>query len=458
MTAPAATPRRDSWGTRAGFILAAVGSAVGLGNMWRFSYVAAEGGGAAFVLLYLLFVAVIGVPLMTSEFIVGRMSQQSPLVAVKRLGGEGWAPLGWLFVFCGFGILSYYSVIAGWTMRYAFDAVRQAIPTDAGAYFQSVATGFPAIASHLLFMVITVAIVVAGVKRGLERTALILMPVLFLLLVGLAAWAATLSDAGAGYGYYLRPQLGELLDPNVISLAAGQAFFSLSLGMGALMTYASYLRSEENLAREAATVALADFGVAFIAGLVIFPIIFHFGLGTTIGLGGEISDNTVGTLFIALPTGLQSLGGFGNVVLAAFFIMLFFAALTSAISLLEVVVAAIIDGWGWRRKEAALVFGFLIALGGLPAAFNIDFLGAADTFVGNFLLIVGGFFTTILVGYRLIGPADAELAKGFENPAARQIWAVFVRYLTPVLLLVVSYFMMPKAWQAFLTIVTFGRG
>jgi len=458
MTDPAATPGRDAWGTRAGFILAAVGSAVGLGNMWRFSYVAAEGGGAAFVLLYLVLVGIIGIPLMTSELIVGRMSQESPVVAVKRLGGPAWAPLGWLFVACGFGILAYYSVIAGWTMRYAFDALRGGLPTDAGAYFQSVASGWPAIASHLLFMVITVAIVVFGVKRGLERAALILMPVLFLILVGLAAWAASLPGGGAGYAYYLRPQLRELLDPNIIRLAAGQAFFSLSLGMGALMTYASYLRSKENLAKEAATVALADFGVAFVAGLVIFPIIFNFGLETTIGLGREISDNTVGTLFIALPTGLQSLGSLGDVVVAAFFIMLFFAALTSAISLLEVVVSAVIDGWGWRRKEASLVFGFLIAIGGIPAAINIDFLGAADAFVGNFLLIVGGFFTAILVGYRLIGPADAELAQGMDNARARAAWAVFVRYVAPVLLLVVLYFMMPTAWRAFITIVTFGRG
>ncbi len=458
MTHPAATSSRDSWGTRAGFILAAVGSAVGLGNMWRFAYVAAEGGGAAFVLLYIVFVAVIGVPVMTSEFIVGRMSQESPVVAVQRLGGPQWAPLGWLFVFCGFGILSYYAVIAGWTMRYALDAVRGAISTDTGAYFQSVATGVPAIVSHVVFMALTILIVIAGVKRGLERAALILMPILFFLLVGLAIWAATLGGGGAGYGYYLRPQLGELLDPNVIRLAAGQAFFSLSLGMGAMMTYASYLTSKENLGREAATVALCDFGVAFVAGLVIFPVIFHFGLSGTIGLGGAISDNTVGTLFIALPAGLKSLGALGGVVLSAFFIMLFFAALTSSISLLEVVVSAVIDGWGWSRKQAALWFGIMIALAGLPAAFNIDFLGAADTFVGNFLLIVGGFFTAILVGYTISRKADEELAKGMENPTLRRAWAFFVRYLTPALLLIVILFMLPAAWRALLTLLTFGRG
>jgi NSS family neurotransmitter:Na+ symporter len=316
----------------------------------------------------------------------------------------------------------------------------------------------PAIVSHVIFMALTIFIVIAGVKRGLERAALILMPILFFLLVGLAIWAATLGEGGAGYGYYLRPQLGELLDPNVIRLAAGQAFFSLSLGMGAMMTYASYLTSKENLGREAATVALCDFGVAFVAGLVIFPVIFHFGLSSTIGLGGAISDNTVGTLFIVLPAGLKSLGGLGGVVLSAFFIMLFFAALTSSISLLEVVVSAVIDGWGWSRKQAALWFGIMITLAGLPAAFNINFLGAADTFVGNFLLIVGGFFTAILVGYTILGKADEELAKGMENPAPRKAWAFFVRYLSPALLLIVIWFMLPTAWRALLTLLTFGRG
>ncbi|MFQ5809510.1 MAG: sodium-dependent transporter [Armatimonadota bacterium] len=448
MTAPEPTTTRDSWATRAGFILAAVGSAVGLGNMWRFSYVAAEGGGAAFVILYVAFVAFIGVPLMTSEFIVGRLSQQSPVLAVRRLGGSGWAPLGWLFVVCGFGILSYYSVIAGWTMRYAVDGVRNAITTDTEAYFGSVSTGWPAIFTHLAFMAITIGIVVAGVKRGLERTALILMPLLFIMLLGLAGWASTLSGGPAGYGYYLKPQLSELVDPDIIVLAAGQAFFSLSLGMGALMTYASYLRSKENLGREAGIVAAADFGVAFVAGLVVFPIIFHFGLGETIGLGGAISDNTVGTLFIALPTGLHSLGGLGNVIISAFFIMLFVAAITSAISLLEVVVAAVIDGWQWTRTRATIVFGSLIAIGGLPSALSINFLAAADKFMGNFLLIAGGFFTSLLVGYRLLAQADAELGDGLDSVAARRTWAYLVRYLAPVVLLVVMILMVPAVWDA----------
>ncbi len=450
MTSPDGTTQRGSWGTRRGFILAAIGSAVGLGNMWRFSYVAAEGGGAAFVLLYLMFVALIGMPLMTSEFIVGRMTQVSPIQAIKRLGGPRWAPLGILFAFCGLAILSYYSVIAGWTMRYALDAMRGALPSDAAEYFGAVGTGMPAVATHVLFMAITITIVVRGVEKGLERTAIILMPMLFVLLVGLAIWATTLSGGGPGYAYYLRPQLGELLDPAIITDAAGQAFFSLSLGMGALMTYASYLRSKENLAKEVLTIAVADFGVAFIAGLFIFPIIFHFDLGAALGLGGELNtDSTVGTLFIAMPAAVQSLGPMGNAVIAAFFVMLFFAALTSAISLLEVVVSAIIDSWNWPRVKAAWVAGVVITLVGIPSAFNLNVLNFGDKLVGTVLLMVGGFFTSILVGYKIMPEAEKELAIGLDNPAVIKAWRFFVRYVAPPVLIVVVIFSIPNVIVAF---------
>lgn len=413
--------------------------------MWRFSYVAAEGGGAAFVTLYLAFVAFLGIPLMTSEFVIGRLTKESAVHAVARLGGPRWRPLGLLYVVCGVGILSYYAVIAGWTMRYALDATRGAIPGDTVGYFALVGTGWPAVIAFLLFLGITVAIVLAGVKRGLERTAIALMPLLFILLIGLALWSATLGDGGAGYRYYLRPELSELLDPSIIASAAGQAFFSLSLGMGALMTYASYLRSEENLLREGATVAAADFGVAFLSGLVVFPMIFHFGLGETIGLGGRISDNTVGTLFIALPAGLRTLGTLGNVITALFFVMLFFAALTSAISLLEVAVAAAIDGWGWSRPRAAWAFGGIVAACGIPSAVSLAFLDAANKLVGDFLLILGGLLTCLLVGYRVLPEASAELAKGLPNAGARRAWAWFIRYLVPPVLVVVLAFLTPTA-------------
>lgn len=216
------------------------------------------------------------------------------------------------------------------------------------------------------------------------------------------------------------------------------------------MTYASYLSSKENLGREAATVALTDFGVAFVVGLVVFPVIFSFGLLDRVG------ESALGALFITLPAGFEELGRAGDLIDTAFFIMLFFAALTSAISLLEVVVAAAVDVWGWARPRAALVLGILVALLGIPSAFSLNFLGAADQFVGNFLLIVGGFFTALLVGYKILPQADAELAKGLDNPVARNAWRFFVRYVAPAVLVVVLFFLIPPTWEAVMTL--FGVG
>jgi NSS family neurotransmitter:Na+ symporter len=445
-----ASVSRGSWATRAGFILAAIGSAVGLGNMWRFSYIASQGGGAAFVIVYLVMVAIVGIPAMTSEFVVGRLSQESPLRAVGRRGGAGGAPRRGVFVFCGLGILSYYSVIAGWTMRYAFDAVRNAIPADTGAYFGAVSQGTGSLLTHLLFMALTILIVMGGVKHGLERASIVMMPLLFLILIGLAVWASTLSGSGQAYGYYLHPNLDKLFDSQILTQAAGQAFFSLSLGMGAMMTYASYLTSKENLGREATVVALSDFGVAFMAGLVVFPVIFTFGLTQQIG------ESSIGALFIALPAGFDALGRIGDYIDSAFFVMLFFAAITSAISLLEVVVSAVVDGWGWPRRKAALLSGTFIAMLGVPSAFNTNFLGAADALVGNFLLIVGGFFTAILVGYKILPQADAELARGLPSVGARRVWAGLVRYLAPVVLVVVLFFLLRPTWEAIRTLVNLG--
>jgi len=438
---------RDAWATNAGFLLAAVGSAVGLGNMWRFSYIATQGGGAAFVGIYLLLVAVIGVPVMTSEFIVGRMTQRSPIGALRSLGGPRWVPLGWLFVAGGFGIISYYSVIAGWTMRYAVTALGPGIPADTGVFFGEVATGADALLWHVLFMGITVFIVYGGIKKGIERASLILMPLLFLLLVGLAVWAFTLPESRAAYGAYLDPNLGQVFHRRILTDAAGQAFFSLSLGMGAMMTYASYIQTKHDLAREAVIVSACDFGVAFVAGLVVFPIVFTFGLRDLVG------ESSVGALFISLPTGFASMGAAGKLVGGGFFLMLFFAALTSSISLLEVVVAAFVDR-GWARHRAALVFGLVAALTGVPSAFNTDFLGAVDAIVGNFLLIVGGLLICVFVGYRILPQADGELARGLDSPILRRLWAVLVRYVVPALLLALLFFMLEPTWEAVKTLFT----
>jgi len=223
---------RERWTSKRGFILAAIGSAVGLGNMWRFSYLAAENGGAAFVILYLGATLVIGLPVLLAELVLGRGSQKSPIQALTHYGGSRWKPLGLVFVAAGFLILSYYAVIAGWALRYGLAAIVSGFDSNAAAHFGEVAEGWDAFGFHVAFMALTVFVVVGGVSRGIERTSLVLMPLLFALVVGLALYAATLDGASAGYAYYLKADFSKLLSLNVVKDATGQAFFSLSLGMG----------------------------------------------------------------------------------------------------------------------------------------------------------------------------------------------------------------------------------
>ncbi len=434
MTIPERPPSRGAWKSSAGFIIAAVGSAVGLGNLWRFSYTASTGGGAAFVLLYLVLVLCVGIPVLTAELTVGRGTGLSPIRALERIGGRGWRVVGAMFVLISFLIFSYYSVIMGWTARMVWDSARQAIPADTGAYFTDISTGKAAVLWHAAGMMLTVWIVLGGVRQGIERAATVLMPILFALLVALATWAATLHAGGAGYAFYLKPDFRALLDVNLISSAAAQAFFSLSLGLGAMITYASYIQQQDlNLPKQAGIIALSDTAVAFIGGLVVFPIIFHFGLQES------ISSSAIGALFIALPKAFHSLPHGGGLVGVIFFVALYIAALTSAISLLEVVVSGVIDAWGWSREQAALMAGVAILLVGIPSALSLDWMGFLDKFLGEAMLAVGGILIAILTGWVWSDGADAELAHGFPHPALRRAWLWTLRLFIPVVLAAVAY-------------------
>ncbi len=426
---------REVFGTRLGFILAAVGSAVGLGNMWRFPYVAAEGGGAAFVVLYIVMTVLVGLPLMFAEFTVGRGAKLSPIGALGKAGGSGWKPLGYLFVLSGLLILSYYSVIAGWTVRYAIEGILGGFAANPGDHFQSIATGGPAIVYHLAFMTVTISIVMVGVEKGIERAALLLMPVLFMILLGLGVWAATLTGAGEGYAFYLAPSFEELLDPRILQSAAAQAFFSLSLGMGAMLTFASYLSRDDDLPREGTIIAISDFSVAFFAGLVVFPVIF------ALGLQGEVGQSTVGALFISLPGAFVEMGGIGRVVGTLFFLALSVGALTSAISLLEVVTASLIDEFGVRRKAAAVAAGLLITLMGLVPATSLDLLGVIDKVAGELFLVLGGLGMCLLVGWKMKDPAS-ELLKGTTEGFAGfgRLALTMVRWVAPAIILYVIAF------------------
>lgn len=440
---------REAFGTKAGFILAAVGSAVGLGNMWRFSYQASEGGGAAFVLLYILMTLFLGIPLLLAELSIGRRGKLAPIGALRSLGGQGWSKMGYLFVGAGLLILAYYSVIAGWTVRYAFESAITGFPGSPGEHFGQVASGGSAVALHLAFMAVTILVVMGGVKGGIERASLILMPLLFLIIVGLAAWAATLPGAGEGYAVYLMPDLAEMRNPDIIRAAAAQAFFSLSLGMGAMLTFASYLKDDQNLPGEATVISFADFGVAFVAGLVVFPVIF------SLGLQGQVSESTVGALFIALPGAFEAMGATGHIVGVFFFTALAVGALTSAISLLEVVTSSVMDEFRMSRKSAALGAGVVIALLGILPALDTDILGLMDKVAGELFLVIGTLGIALFAGWVMKDQARDELAQGASPFWAAQVPRILgvLRYFVPPVVAVVLYFSIREtveAVQAFL--------
>ncbi len=429
----AAGDRREHFGTRLGFVLAAAGSAVGLGNMWRFPYQAAEGGGAAFVVLYIFLTFLIGVPVMAGEFALGRRTGGSPINALRAVGGPWWTPLGLLFVLTPLLILAYFSVVSGWTLRYALDALlgTSAAPAER---FAEVSTGAAAIQYHLIVMAITIGIVMGGIRKGIERAGLILMPTLFALLLGLAVWATTVEGSGPGYSFYLQPSLSALLDPVVFQQAASQACLSLSVGMGVMITYGSYAPERSDLGQQAVTVSLSDFSVAFIGGLVVFPVIF------ALGLSDQVGASTMGALFISLPGAFAEMGSAGRYVGVAFFLALLVAGITSLISLLEVVTASIIDGLGARRRTATLAAGGLAAAVGVLPALSQGALGVLDQLAGELLVIIGALGICVLVGWRMRRPVD-ELRAGASARFARAAPGaiVLLRYVVPLVLLVILW-------------------
>ncbi len=386
------------------------------------------------MLLYVTFVLLVGIPLLTAELSIGRHTRLSPTRALAALGGRRWSGVGWMFVGIGFFVLSAYSIIMGWTARLFLDSLRGAIPNDTAAYFGEISTGPAALPFHFFSMACTMAVVFAGIRGGIERAARILMPTLLILLIALAGWAATLSGASAGYAYYLKPDFREMLHPDVIAAAAGQAFFSLSLGMGGLITLASYMEQRQtNLAGQATGVALADTAVAIIGGLVTFPLIYHLGVESQVGA------SPIGALFITLPAAFNALETGGTVVAVVFFFALFIAALTSATIMLEVVVAGIIDAWQWPRRRTTLVAGFAIALGGIPGALNSNWLALVDKVVGEVLLILGGLLIAVLTGWIWSAGARQELAQGLPNSRLIDGWLWLLRTVIPVALAVVLF-------------------
>jgi NSS family neurotransmitter:Na+ symporter len=419
----------ERWGSGLGFVLAAAGSAVGLGNLWGFAYRASQGGGAAFVLLYLLIVLLVCLPVLVAEMVLGRSTGHAPLLAPFTAGGRRWQPLGWLFLAAAMGILSYYAVLMGWTGRSLLHALLSPLPADIGAaqaYFAGISSGGDAVLGHLVSLGLTGLVVAAGIRGGIERLSRWGMPLLFLLLLGLALWAAALPEARQGYAtFLLRWDAGKLLDPATIRNAFTQAFFSIGTGIGAILAYAAYLDRRSGIPGEAAAVVSMDTAVGLMAGCVTFPVVASFGLGDV------VSGSTVGALFIALPTGLASLGGAGRLVAVLFFALAYIAAITSSVSLLEVPASSLMDRLGWSRRRAVWLCVALIAVLGLPSALDVGVLERMDALFGGVLLLAGGLAMALLLGWQVPGRYRTDLLQaGSDSRQVRALlWAL--RWISP---------------------------
>lgn len=361
---------RGGFSSKLGFIAAAAGSAIGLGNIWQFPYIAGQNGGAAFLLIYVGWIALIGLPIMVGEIAIGRRTQANPYGAYKKLGGKTWALLGLFGILCGVMILSFYNVVSGWAFGYFLQVGFGNLlgEQDFSGFFGNYVTDFwDNFFYSFAFMVITAFIVYQGVQKGIEGAAKVLMPALFVLLISLIVYGLTLPNAMDGVRFYLLPDFSLINGTSVYS-ALGQAFFSLSLGMGALITYGSYISKNDNIISSAALVTVTDTLVAFLAGLMIFPLVFSQGQSPTEGPG---------LVFVALPAVFQTMGPLiGKLVGGGFFMLLCFAALTSTISLLEVPVAFLVDEKKWSRKKAVSVMAIVVFLVGIPSMLGF---GAVDT-------------------------------------------------------------------------------
>ncbi|MGM0594321.1 MAG: sodium-dependent transporter [Pseudomonadota bacterium] len=448
------------WSGRWAFILAATGSAVGLGNIWKFPYITGENGGGAFVLVYLLCIAVIGIPIMIAEVMLGRRGRRSPINTMRHLAREEgasrhWRYLGWSGVVAGFIILSYYSVIAGWALAYIFR-------TGAGAFTGATADGVGSIFSdlvsdperllawHTVFMALTLAVVARGVRSGLEKAVRYLMPALFVLLLILVGYAMNTGYFADGLKFLFTPDFhalfhqpneeGELVQTwEPVLTALGHAFFTLSLGMGAIMVYGSYLPKKTSIVKTSVMIAGMDTVVALLAGMAIFPIVFANGLEA--GSGAGLIFQTLPIAFGHMPAGAF----FGTL----FFLLLSFAALSSAISLIEPMVAWLVENHGFSRVAATAwtgfgtwllgigtIFSFNIWAGDEYLLFGMTVFDMLDYLTANIMLPLGGLLIALFAAWQMRrASCRDELALG--EGVVFGVWYFLIRYISPVAVIIV---------------------
>lgn len=437
---------RGLWSGRLAFILAAAGSAVGLGNIWKFPYITGEYGGGAFVLLYLVCIAAIGVPIMISEVLLGRRGRQSPIKTMALLAhAEGapktWKWLGGMGVVAGVLILSYYSVIAGWALGYVARAGSGEFAAVDADSVQQMFGGFVGdpeklLGWHTLFMVMTMVVVARGVNKGIEKAVLTLMPGLFAILLVLLVYVVFEADFGAGFSFLFSPDFSKLTG-NAVLTAMGHAFFTLSLGMGAIMIYGSYLPDDVSIPKAVATIAFLDTAVALTAGLVIFPIVFANGLEPGAGPG---------LVFQTLPLAFGQMPG-GTLVGTLFFVMLVFAAWSSSISLIEPAVAWAEESFGMSRPVSALILGGFAWVLGLGTVFSFNvwsdvtlfgktYFDLLDYLTANIMLPLGGLLMALFVGWVMRRQSSSDELQ-LNNGLVFKVWYFLVRFVAPIAVIVV---------------------
>lgn len=433
---------RESWGSRVGFVLAAAGSAIGLGNIWRFPYITGQNGGGAFLLIYIFFTFVVGVSLMTSEFILGRNSKLSSVGAFKSKN-RNWTFVGALSVLSPFLIMGYYPVIGGWSLAYMVKSLTGLLKSpDMTDTFVGLITGtWEPLIWMLIYLSFNVFVILRGVTKGIEKASLVLMPTLFVLMLVIIVKSNSLPGSAEGLKFLLKPDFSQV-KPSSFLVALGQAFFSLSLAMGVMTTYASYLGKEESLPQNALIISTMDFSVALMAGLALFPALFAFGLEPTQGPG---------LVFMVVPRVFAAMGAVGPIFSFMFFAALMVAALTSSMSLLEVVVSFLMDERGMERKKATLlassvmfIMCIMASLSQGPLAnltlFGVGTLDFLDLVTDKIFLAIGGALICVFVGWKLDKNMlyDEFTNHGKTAVGFFPIWYNLVKYVLPLVIAVVA--------------------
>lgn len=432
--------KRSAWSSKFGFLMAAVGSAVGLGNIWRFPYIAGQYGGAIFLIIYIIVVAVLGFSMLTLELVIGRNRNANVLDAFEMGKKKKITPIGWLCIFTPFLIVSYYNVIGGWIVKYLVGYIGGGgFVNDTGDY-SAVFGNFisdPVWSSvfTVIFIALCAVVLIFGVQKGIEKVSKVLMPALFFILVFVAIVSLTMDGALEGLKYLFVPNFESMEEYgilNILNAAMGQAFFSLSVGMGIAVTYGSYLKKDQNIPKSAAIICGLDTLVAVFAGLAIIPAVFSAGIAPTEGTG---------LVFVALPAVFKTLGGFGIVIAVLFFVLILFAAWTSAISLLEVLISAVEEKTKLGRKgSTALVVGVVFVTSIIVSlsqgdVIPTDLLTLFDNITNKILLPVTGILMCIFLVAKIgMQNAKDELLLNCKSRKWADVWGFIIKFVTPILI------------------------